>query len=75
MGLFLHTTSCSWKIRNCSSQSFRFIAVANFLLFLIGYGPSTSKLMSCIKGAVSCFKPLCQGPEHMNRVLASHAML
>lgn len=58
--VFLHTTSCSWKIRNCSSQSFRFIAVANFLLFLIGYGPSTSKLVSYIKGTVSCFKPLCQ---------------
>lgn len=46
---FLHTTNCSWKIRNCSSQSFRFIAMVDFLLFLIGYGPSAFKLLSCIK--------------------------
>lgn len=56
---FLHTTNCSWKIRNCSSQSFRFIAVVDFLLFLIGYGPSAFKLLSCINESGLHFKLLC----------------
>lgn len=64
--MFLHTTNCSRKIRNCSSQSFRFIAVVDFLLFLIGYGPSTFKLLSCIKESGSRFRPPCLWVfEHM----------
>lgn len=74
----LHTNNCSWKIRNCSSQSSGFIAVVNFLLFLIGYDPSTSELASCSKETVSCCKPLwLLVHEHtlMTRVQSSKATL